>query len=202
MNVNKLDSTRCGETRAMKLLRPATTGSLAALLLASACATEPVSRGNERPAARFVPAGEDATGIRFIRPGALVVATFDANHDLEITREEVAAGAAASFSNADTDGNGMLTPIEQRAWASRITSEEDPAANPTLFDPNLDGSVTAEEFVSGMVKFSERFADTDGRIFMTAFTFAPGRAERRGSFEGDDGVERLRPQTNPKPTRY
>lgn len=143
----------------------------------------------------FRPGGDngDLNGSRYIKPGALLFATFDSNQDLVITDEEIEAGARRAFAIADADGDGILTPLEQRSWAGKIGSENDVLANPTTFPAALPGQVTEDEFVAGLKLFSQRFVDPDAEIkevLVRNFTFEPERG-RRPERESDE-LERLR----------
>ena len=133
----------------------------------------------------------DQTGARFIKAGALLLATFDANKDLIISPAEIEEGARLAFVYADADGSGELTPLEQRAWAGRVTSDTDVIANPSLFPSAIPGMVTADEFVIGLVTFAQRFEDDAGQVLLSNLTFEPSHAGR-DSTEESDGIERLR----------
>ena len=120
----------------------------------------------------------DQTGARFIKAGALLLATFDANKDLIISPAEIEEGARLAFVYADADGSGELTPLEQRAWAGRVTSDTDVIANPSLFPSAIPGMVTADEFVIGLVTFAQRFEDDAGQVLLSNLTFEPSHAGR------------------------
>lgn len=137
-------------------------------------------------------ANSDLTGARYIKAGALLLATFDANKDLEISKEEIQYGARLAFVYADGDGNGQITPLEQRAWAGRLTSETDVIANPSLFPSAIPGMVTEDEFVIGLETFAQRFEGQDGKVLLSNLTFEPNRPGREDDPELDDGIERLK----------
>ncbi len=114
--------------------------------------------------------GPNLDDARIIRSGALLIASFDANHDFVITDEEIEAGAQNTFLIADADGSGGVSPLEQRAWAARIGSENDVLANPSLFASMTPGHVTAEEFSAGLLIFADRFRGESGTIAFTDLT--------------------------------
>ncbi|MAP94392.1 MAG: hypothetical protein CMK07_05515 [Ponticaulis sp.] len=137
--------------------------------------------------------GGDLAGAMLVKPGGILFSTFDANKDFEITEDEIEVGARQAFVFADADGDGYMSPLEQRNWAGRISSESDVLANPTTFLSALPGQVTEDEFVEGLLTFSQRFADAseDGRIFIRDFSFTPDRPSAR-NVEAEGGLERLR----------
>ena len=159
--------------------------------LASLCVPM-LAEAQERLPFRGGPDDRSMSGARFIKPGALLLASFDRNHDLLITSEEIEAGASLAFQAADTDGSAYLTPIEQRNWATRITSEDDVLGNPSLFISSTPGQVLEAEFISGLQIFAQRFEDENGEIRFTELTFEP-QARDRNDREDDGGdLERLR----------
>src|SRR5262245_2087955 len=56
-------------------------------------------------------------GVGVVSPGALLFASFDANHDGKVTMAEIEAGAAAAFTVADKNKDGAVTGFEQADWA-------------------------------------------------------------------------------------
>lgn len=135
------------------------------------------------------PGGDSIGDARFIRSGALLMASFDANHDFIVSDEEIEAGAASTFLHADADNNGYVSPLEQRAWAARVTSETDVLGNSSFFISAIPGQVGEKEFIAGIKIFSERFRDQDGQIHFSSFTFEP---KGRDGKEKDKDVARLR----------
>lgn len=154
-----------------------------------------LAQAQERLPFRLGGENGDLNGSRYIKPGALLFATFDSNQDLIITDSEIESGARRAFINADADADGVLTPLEQRSWAGRIGSENDVLANPTTFPATIPGQVTEDEFVAGLKLFSQRFVDQDPEaeskeVLVKNFTFEPDRG-RRPDRENDE-IERLR----------
>ena len=128
-------------------------------------------------------------GVRLVKPGAILFASFDSNMNTVIELTEIEAGAKKAFGFADENADGALSPIEQRAWAGKVASETDVIANPRLFPARIPGQVSEEEFVIGLTTFAERFADEDGVIYLSSLSFTPERGRDRGN---DDDVQRLR----------
>lgn len=124
-------------------------------------------------------------GVRLVRPGALLFASFDRNADARVTREEVAAGAAASFALADRNGDGAVGGFEQSDWAARVGAQDDVLSNPMLFDVDLDRSVTLAEFSAGLQRLADALADPETRSIsfdrLVQALSPPGQeAEREG----------------------
>ncbi|MBU6318673.1 MAG: hypothetical protein KGS00_03395 [Alphaproteobacteria bacterium] len=100
-------------------------------------------------------------GVRLVRPGALLFASFDRNADARVTRQEVADGAAASFALADKNGDGVVSGFEQSDWSLRVGAQNDVLSNPMLFDVDLDRSVTPAEFAAGLQRLADALADPE-----------------------------------------
>lgn len=105
----------------------------------------------------FARAGGD--GVRAVRPGALLFASFDSNFDGRITRPEFDAGAAGSFKAADANGDGTIAGFEQNDWAAAVGTANDVLSNPMAFDSDLDRNVTQAEFVAGLRRIADALAD-------------------------------------------
>jgi hypothetical protein len=110
----------------------------------------------DRVAGPALPPGIGREGVRIVRPAAMLFASFDTDHDGQITDAEIDAGAAISFAVADKNHDGAITGFEQSDWATLVGSGGDVLANPMQFDSDLDRSVTLAEFTSGL----HRLADT------------------------------------------
>lgn len=137
---------------------------------------------------------------RYIRSGALLFVTFDNNQDFLITEEEIINGARNTFRLADADGDGKMSPIEQRNWAAMITSESDVLGNSRMCARMLEKNVNEDEFAQCLVQFSERFIDRDenGAIRISGLTLDPG--EQSSNNEPEDDLARLkRPNVGPNP---
>ncbi|GEM_PF-3964530 len=168
-------------------------GYLVATVTGLVCLAAPMASAQERLPIRLGGAG-DLNGARYIKPGALLFATFDTNQDFVISEEEIESGARRTFQLADADGNGVMTPLEQRDWALKIGSDTDVIANPTTFPSGIPGQVNEEEFVFGLQTFAQRFQDPDDadqRILVKNFTFEPDRS-RRQDRKDEDELERVR----------
>lgn len=99
-------------------------------------------------------AGFNRQDARLMRPGALLLASYDRNVDGMITMREINDGAEASFLVADKDGDGVLGGFEQSDWARTVGGGDDILANPMLFDADLDRQTTREEFLAGVKRLA------------------------------------------------
>lgn len=120
---------------------------LAAPAVAQSSGVEVIQTAPKRPGPE---PGIGGSGLRMVKSGALLLASFDQNFDGAVTDEEVETGARASFAVADRDGNGALGGFEQGDWANKVGAADDVLSNPMLFDVDLDRSVTLDEFVAGV----------------------------------------------------
>ncbi|MEM8920789.1 MAG: hypothetical protein AAGB25_05435 [Pseudomonadota bacterium] len=138
-------------------------------------------------------------GVRISKPGALVLASFDTNGDMQITPEERVAGAVRAFATADTDGSGQLSGFEQQDWAKAAGSPDGPLANALLFDANLDRTVTPDEFAEGLERLAKTYANPEtGVVAFADLVATPDNRGRRGE-GGPDGGQR--PRNGDRPNR-
>lgn len=107
----------------------------------------------ERPPGPIAP-GFNRQDARLMRPGALLLASYDRNLDGVISLREIDDGAEGSFQVADRNGDGVLGGFEQSDWAKAVGGGEDVLANPMLFDADLDRQTTKEEFVAGVKRLA------------------------------------------------
>jgi hypothetical protein len=163
--------------------------ALGASLLALACAAgagpvlaQVITTNSARPSANLeapppdvdrvagptLPPGVGREGVRLVRPGAMLFASYDVNHDGKITDAEIDAGAALSFAVADKNNDGALTGFEQTDWATLVGSGSDVLSNSMQFDTDVDHSVTKAEFVSGL----HRLADSLKKKGESVLTYA------------------------------
>ncbi|MEZ5953297.1 MAG: hypothetical protein R3C13_03230 [Hyphomonas sp.] len=92
-------------------------------------------------------------------PGGGLFLSFDTNEDGRITAEEIETGVRAAFLEADANEDGSLTAFEQMGWAESLPTRDDTLANPVRFDPNLDRTVTPEEFEAVVAELAAHYAD-------------------------------------------
>lgn len=100
-------------------------------------------------------------GVAVVSPAALVLASFDANHDGKISPAEIEAGAALAFAAADKNGDGAITGFEQSEWAASMSGMSDILSNQMTFDQNLDNSVSKTEFVAGFKRIAASIGPGD-----------------------------------------
>lgn len=81
-----------------------------------------------------------------LKPGGGLLASFDTDENGKISETELRAGIELAFFEADQNGDGALTALEQQAWARGLPTRDDSLANPVRFDPNLDRRVSFAEF--------------------------------------------------------
>ncbi|MDP3738065.1 MAG: hypothetical protein Q8R02_11790 [Hyphomonadaceae bacterium] len=100
-------------------------------------------------------------GVRVVRPGALLFASFDKNFDGKIGPAEIDAGAAGAFAVADRNGDGMISGFEQNDWAASMGGGADILSNPMTFDVDLDRSVSKAEFAIGIKRMASQVSTGD-----------------------------------------
>ena len=123
-------------------------------------------------------------------PGGGLLMSFDLNKDGSVSGAEITTGAALAYARADANNDGNLTALEQQDWAETLPTRDETLSNPSRFDPNLDRSVTREEFVSVVEQIAAAYIkDGDG-----ALTVAELAAPEKRADWGDRPFERRQRQ--------
>jgi Ca2+-binding EF-hand superfamily protein len=91
-------------------------------------------------------------------PFALVVAGFDRDGDMIVTRAEYDSGVAASFAKGDQDANGRISLIELTGWSLATLGNSGALPGQFDFDKDGDDSISRDEFIG---LFAARFATLD-----------------------------------------
>ena len=117
-------------------------------------------------------------------PGGGLLLSFDSDRDGLITDSEIETGIMDAFSDADANGNGSLTALEQQAWAAKLPTRDESLANPVRFDPNLDRSVSPDEFSQVITSLADGYRNSDSgelRVEDLRTTVRPVENERPAS---------------------
>jgi Ca2+-binding EF-hand superfamily protein len=102
-----------------------------------------------------------------------ILAGFDSNGDLKVTRAELEAGLRQRFWQADTNRDGRLDPDEVAAANQRMIRLGQTDAIP-LIDWNHDGYVDFHEFAGGLRSlFDEMDVNGDGALTPDEFRRMP-----------------------------
>ncbi len=144
------------------------------------------------------PGGQE--GVRVVAPGALLWASFDRDMNGLVTEAEIKAGATLAFTQADRNADGQLTAFEQGDWAARIGAREDVLSNPMVFDADLDRSVTAGEFGSGLLRLAAALKSSEAADILLADLVKPLRAreERDEGPPDPEGVDQIARSPRPR----
>ncbi|MEE2879561.1 MAG: EF-hand domain-containing protein [Pseudomonadota bacterium] len=111
-----------------------------------------------------------------LKPGGGLLASFDTNGDGRISEDELNLGIERAFVEADANGDGVLTAIEQQQWAADLPTRDDSLANPVRFDPNLDRRVSFQEFSSVITDLSRDYRGDGHAELRVASLRAPKKA--------------------------
>lgn len=122
-------------------------------------------------------------------PGGVLLVSFDEDGDGMISGEELSRGITAAFAQADANGDGELTALEQQAWAASLPARDDTLSNPVRFDPNLDRIVTFSEFSGVVLQLAATYQDASGNIALASLV-APDRPEREDRRFADGDIPR------------
>lgn len=110
---------------------------------------------------------------------ALMMVSFDANGDLNVTREEAEAGYGREWTRADADANGSLSPIEFSNWSNLVLGGSQIGPYRLDFDRNVDNVITREEFDTELrARFSQYDSDENGSLSRTEFVRLVGQARQ------------------------
>ena len=143
----------------------------------------PVPLGSNKNA----PVSIAAPPILVVEPVAMMIATFDADGDGRVTRDEMRKGVAKSFAAIDTGNTGKLGYIAFSDWAQKWLG--DPNALPGAYetDSDSDNQITLAEL---QAKFDQIFTrldkDKDGMLTraelltIRAFPMGDGGRGKRG----------------------
>ena len=115
-------------------------------------------------------------------PGGGLMITFDANMDGRITPVEVSDGSKTAFGEADSNGDGWLSALEQIDWARQLPTRDDTLANPTRFDPNLDRMVDIDEFAAVVARLAQDYSDKATGDILVASLKVVEPEPNRGAF--------------------
>lgn len=145
-----------------------------------------------QPAGRADKRGPGGAKPERLVPGGVLIASFDMNEDGVISQDELREGIAAAFAEADANGDGQLTALEQQAWAANLPARDDTLANPVRFDPNLDRIVTYEEFYGVIIQLAATYQDSAGEVTLASLVAPdkPERPEREDRRFAQGGMER------------
>ncbi|MEL6661356.1 MAG: EF-hand domain-containing protein [Pseudomonadota bacterium] len=116
---------------------------------------------------------------RFV-PGGGLILSFDVDRNGVVTPAELERGVARAFEQADASEDGVLSALEQQAWAESLPTRDDSLANPVRFDPNLDREVSADEFAAVVSSISAAYVDpATGNITVASLKAPEGRERAR-----------------------
>ena len=124
------------------------------------------------------PQGPQPVTMR-LRPGGHLLKSFDTNGDGVISKQELQAGALAAFEAADENHDGVVSGLEQTAWAANFGGINDVLSNPMVFDSNLDHMVSKDEFVAGVMRLAEPAKDSTGGFPVSKLMIAERPQDRQ-----------------------
>ncbi len=116
---------------------------------------------------------------------ALLYVSFDADDDLRVTMAEIEAGVTHEWTRANTNGDGLLQPLEFSAWSDSALGGNQLPPFRLDFDRNVDNVITQEEFRTEILgRATDYDKDEDGVLVRGDFVRqAPGQRLREISVE-------------------
>ena len=119
--------------------------TLLSFSLVAGCASEPPRRGpGDRPSG-----GERLSGY-IAQPIGLLLAGFDDNTDHSVSLKELKSGAETEWQIL-SHGQARAGAVDYSRWASSALGTDTALPARVSFDADLDGVITREEFISGMI---------------------------------------------------
>jgi Ca2+-binding EF-hand superfamily protein len=95
-------------------------------------------------------------------PDEYALATFDANHDGELSKDELEAGLKALYVKMDTSADGFLSASEVRPINDKLLAIQ---GGSPIIDWNADGKIDMTEFASQWrTKFERSDVNSDGTL--------------------------------------
>ncbi|WP_409432164.1 hypothetical protein ACJ3XI_08045 [Litorimonas sp. RW-G-Af-16] len=139
---------------------------LAAMIVPNFAHAQYAPRDVEQLQTREKPKRDDRPSgpVTAIRPGALLLASFDQNADYSVHLVEFRAGQAAAFTAADTDDSGSLNLFELEAWRVKSLGSLSAPPGNFAFDRNIDQVITRVEFDDALQEMFDRADDNDDQI--------------------------------------
>jgi|GEM_PF-604217 len=181
-------ATSRGLARAVRL---AAIGSLALGLLSLPAAAQNDNRVPIPLGSKNAPPSIAAPPVLVVEPVAMMIATFDADGDGRVTRDEMHKGVARSFEAIDTGHIGKLGYIAFADWAQKWLGDQNALPGPYETDTDSDNQITLAELEA---KFDQIFArldkDKDGvltraeLLTIRAFPMGDGQRGKRGNRGG------------------
>jgi Ca2+-binding EF-hand superfamily protein len=104
------------------------------------------SRPQPAPAAAVQTAdGTPSAAVNTTPEDEYALATFDSNHDGELSKAELEDGLKALYAKADTSGDGFLSASEVRPINDKLLANQ---GGSPIIDWNADGKIDMSEFAS------------------------------------------------------
>lgn len=156
----------------------------------AACAGGPGRGGPRGPGGRGPGGGPEAAGEpRALKTSAgLLLSSFDADHDLQVTREELNAGIDRAFAHYDLNGDQDISPLEFEAFAKAALDDGKSPPFRLDFDRDVDGRITPKEFRAELSAiFDSLDADKNG-VLSHAELLKASEAEARKRAPGGDSA--------------
>jgi hypothetical protein len=113
----------------------------------------PVTLGGKRP-----PPLAPTPPSLVVEPVAMMIATFDDDHDGKVTRDELKRGVQRSFEAIDTAHTGKMGYIAFSDWAVKWLGDATALPSPFETDADGDNQITLDEM---QAKFAQIFTRLD-----------------------------------------
>ena len=162
-----------------------------ALVACASGPSRPGPRGGRGPGG----GSEDMASPRLLKTSAgLLLASFDSDRDMQVTRAELNAGIDRAFARADLNNDGEVAPLEFDGFAKASLDGGKAPPFRLDFDRDVDGRISPQEFRVELTAIADSLdADKSGVLshaeLLKAFETQPtrGRSEGTGGPGGGQG---------------
>lgn len=138
-----------------------------------------------------------------VEPVAMLIATFDANGDGLVDRNELTEGVRRTFEAVDTARAGQLRYIAFADWAERWLGDRNALPSPFEVDRNQDDQVSLDElqdhFSRLFARYDKNFDHQISRAELVTYRIAP--IDAKGPTAGRPPVKPPAPPAKKRPSR-
>jgi Ca2+-binding EF-hand superfamily protein len=126
-------------------------------------------------------------------PAAMLIATFDADSDARVTRNELETGVRRSFAAFDFAAAGSLGFIAFADWAERFLGDRNALPSPFEIDRDGDDRISLAELQAKLTEFFNRYdRDKDGVVTRAELLTIRARAYGEDPAPGAKGKPKRR----------
>ncbi len=138
-----------------------------------------------------------------VEPVAMLIATFDANGDALVDRNELTEGVRRTFEAVDTAKAGQLRYIAFADWAERWLGDRNALPSPFEVDRNQDDQVSLDELQDHFSRLFARYDKSGDHQISRAelLTYRTAPIDAKGPTAGRPPIKPPAPPAKKRPSR-